>query len=277
MDIQEVAEQLPDDQVAVEEVQEAQGDPYADEAVKYGWKPAEDWVGDSGHMSAEKYMTRGPGLNRKQQEQIEALQSQLSEVSASVESRIGNTERALKAAADARVEAERNRITQEMRYAAEQGDMAKYDELDQKRDKVAAAPASNEPSAEDRQAVEMWIANNPNYKTDFAFQGLVNGLWQKAEKDGLTDPRAILQSIDNQLPNYGHGSKPEAPKPKPVAVETGGTAPVKRRGRGWQDIPSEDRKMAMTFIERGDFDSLAEKGKTSPQEAYAASYWSQDQ
>lgn len=256
-----------------------ESDPYEAEAMKYGWKPADDWAGD-GHMSAEKFMTRGPGTSRKLEAQVSDLTKRLDEVTQSSDERIRRTEQAVKAAADARVKAAEDSIRAQMREAVESGDTARFDELEKQRDEIRQEQQPSGPSEADQNAVKAWVADNPKYQSDPIFQGAAQGAWKQAEAAGITSVPDILKFVDGKLGEM-YGSKTPEPTPTPKraapAVEAGGVAPRRQRGKGWSDIPAEDRKLAEEFISDGTFDELAKSQKTTPQEAYAASYWSQDQ
>ena len=256
------------------EPNETEVDPYEAEAQQYGWKPAGDWAGE-GHMSAEKFMTRGPGTSRK----LEATVTNLSKELEEQKGRTARNERAITAAADARVSAAEDRIRAEMREAVEGGDTAKFDALEKERDEIRSAPVSNGPSQGDQDAVKSWVADNPRYKSDTEFEAVAQAAWRKAEADGITSVPDILKRVNERMAVLYPAENP-TPTPQPrkaAAVDPGGAPPRRQRGKGWGDIPAEDRALANDFIADGTFDDLAKKGKITPQEAYAASYWSQDQ
>jgi hypothetical protein len=253
---------------------EVEADPYEDEAQQYGWKPAGDWAGD-GHMSAEKFMTRGPGTSRK----LEATVTNLTKEIEDWKGRTTRNEKAITAAADARVAAAEDRIRAEMREAVEGGDTAKFDALEKERDEIRSAPASSGPPQADQDAVKSWVVDNPKFNKDPEFKAVAMAAWQSAESAGVTSVPEILKRIDSRMAAL---YPPESATPKPqvrkaAAVDPGGTAPQRKRGKGWSDIPAADRSMAEDFISDGTFDDLAKANKTTPQEAYAESYWSQDQ
>ena len=272
----EVGVGLPDDQGDQIDEQAPEADPYEAEAEKYGWKPAGDWAGD-GHMSAEKFMTRGPGTSRKLEAQVSDLTKRLDEATQSSDERIRRTEQAVKAAADARVKAAEDNIKTQMREAVESGDTAKWEQLEEQRANLQQEQQPSGPSEADQNAVKAWVADNPKYTSDPIFQGTAQGAWKQAEASGLTSVPDILKFVDGKLGEMYGGTPTPTPKRTAPAVEAGGVAPRRQRGKGWSDIPAEDRKLAEEFIGDGTFDDLAKSNKTTPQEAYAASYWSQEQ
>ena len=254
-------------------------DPYFDEAVKFGWTPPEKWKGDGSPMSAEQFMERGPGTSRKLKSELEEVKKQLQRTTASTEA----TNRALKAAHDAKVQEEVERIISEQRNAVEAGDTQRFDELEQKRRKAEkeAAPKADDgaPSPEDAQKVQSWISSNADFDADPVFKAAANALFDAEQKKGVTDVDAILAAVDEGL--TARGLK-EGPKPAPrvrrqaaVHGDVSGAARRQTNAKSWNSIPADDRKAAQSFIKDGTFDALAKQLGVTPQEAYATKYWSE--
>ena len=274
----DVPEILDDQPLEDDDAQQVEVDPYEEEAKEYGWKPADEWQGDqSGHISAERFMTRGAGATRKLQKTVEDLNGRLASTEADVSERLSRTEAAMRAAGDARVKAAEERIRKEMMEAVESGDTERFTALDKEREEVrrGSEPDSKGPTQEDKAVVQGWIAENPLFKTDTTFNALTNRFWQDAMNDGMSDPSAIFKVVDRRLrEELPHKFKTDEPSPRPRApsVETGGVKPAKKRGKGWADIPNADRSQAQSFIDDGLFDDLAKEMKVTPQEAYASKY-----
>ena len=256
-----------------EVTQEPAPDKYEAEAVKYGWKPAAEWDGE-GHMSAEKFMTKGPGTSRKLAEKVEQLERKLTETDAQYSERLRRNEQAIQAAAEARLQARISDIESAKRRAVETGDVARYEALEQEKQQVVQQESPRQedgPSEEDSRAMGAWIAAHPDYRSNKTYQAEIDKLWNRAMGYGIKDVPSVLKFIDD---NYKAPVKAERTA---AAVDGGGIgAAVGGKKNGWSSIPAEDRKEAARFIADGTFDDLAEKMKTTPEEAYAAKYWEQD-
>ncbi len=253
---------------------------YEGEAVKYGWKPADEWEGD-GHIDAEKFMTRGPGLSRKQSDQIQALQKQVTDLTGaaertekSVTERVARTEKALKAAHDANLEIELKRVRDKQTAAVEIGDTEAFNEAKAEEDSLRKQPEpepQNTVPESEKQEVDAWVKANPWFQTDPAMHVQATSVYNAALAMGKTNSEALAaaeQAVKDQYP-----SKFE--RPKPPAVDGGGLGAVEGGKKGWSDISREDRAQAQQFIDDGTFDALAKAQNITPREAYAKKYWSE--
>ena len=245
-------------------------DPYADEAQQFGWKPAENWHGE-GHMSAEKYMTRGPGTSRKLEAKIAALEKGAGDY----DKRLARMQGAQKAALDAQHKADMKRVKDGQRTAAETGDVAEFDKLAKEEEALTAEPAEeNSEEAANAQLIGDWMAKNPAYDNrspqhDPSYQKDIDALWNKAWSYGIRDTAILIAYVDD---NYAAPKQRQAP-----GMDGGGsTGPIRGAGaKGWGAIPADDRKAAMPDIDSGLFDDLAKAGKMTAKEAFAIEYFKQ--
>lgn len=264
----------------VEDVVEPTPDPYADEAQKYGWKPAEEWVGE-GHMSAEAFMTRGPGTSRKLEAKLKDAEAKLTTIEQSFDERMKRQENAMKAAADARVKAVEQRFKQEILTAAEAGDtervkavMAQQEEFakgSQEQNVTEPQTDANGPSEADIQLVKEWQARQDWWESDPVKTGTANGLWNQAISRGMRNVSDILAHIDAGM------AEPVANGRTAAAVDSGGLAVRKPNGKSYADIPADDRRLAEdNFLSEQYYIDAAKAEKMTPQQMYARDYWAQE-
>ena len=243
------------------------------EAKQFGWKPPEDWVGDGQPMDAEAWMTRGPGLARKQKSRIDELEAKVKETTAQTEARIERLDRANRQAAEARIRAEVEAIKAKQLEAVEVGDTEKFQELEAEKEKVAAPSVHDNPEA---QEVSSWIAAQDWWNSDTARTAAAGAYFVEAEKRGVTSLKERLRHVEEKLKeDFPHHY---APKPKPVQkVDPGGLGIRPNAKTRWDDIPADDRKIAMGFIKDGDFDALAKEQGITAQQAYAKIYFGDEE
>lgn len=273
-----MSEELED---VAEDVVEPTPDPYADEAQKYGWKPAEEWVGE-GHMSAEAFMTRGPGTSRKLEAKLKDAEAKLTTIEQSFDERMKRQENAMQAAADARVKAVEARFKQEILTAAEAGDtervkhvMAQQEAFakgSQEQNVTEPQTDANGPSDADREKVAKWMDSQDWWMVDHIKTGTANGLWNQAISRGMQDIDEILAHIEEGL------SEPSPPARTAAAVDGGGVGGVRKpNGKSYADIPADDRRLAEdNFLSEQYYIDAAAAEKMTPQQMYARDYWAQE-
>lgn len=280
----DVIEDVADVEEAEEVADAPQVDPYEDEAKQYGWKPAEEFGGDGNHMSAEAFMTRGPGTSRKALKDVADLKEQQARAERDYTARLERMERAQKANENARIEARAAVLAKAQREAVENGDLETYDKLDEQRAKInkpaSAAPVPEMPEAE-RVAIESWVKQNQWFNADAdatnfatqAYNTLTGG--GAAPEDAL---KQVTQWTGGKFPYLGIVADTPAPKPAAAAVDPGssrGGAPASKASKGWSSIPAGDRAVAEKQIKNGEWDDLAAKMKVSAKEAFASVYLEQ--
>lgn len=265
------------------EVDEPEEDEYAEEAKKYGWKPAEDFNGEGTHMSAEAFMLRGPGTSRKAQADNAELKKQLHDVEEGHSARLERMEKAMKAGEDARVEARASEIARRKRAAAEDGDIDLYDRLEahEKETKPFKQPAPEIPEAE-RVAIEAWLAKPENswFNADEEATKYATQAYAQLQGRGSTPEEALDQTTKWVAGKFQYLGL-QAPKQRQsAAVDAGGqragSTSARKTGPGWGQIPAADRAIAEKQIKQGEWNDLAEQTKTTPQAAFAKAYWDQD-
>jgi len=263
-------------------VEQEHVDPYAEEAKKYGWVEPEDFDPANGaHMSAEKFMTRGPGTSRKLNDTVSDLTKQLADEKAGTKARMDRFERAQKANEENRIQARAAAIAEAQRTAAESGDMEEYDRLAGQKDiKPGKAPASVV-SAEEEAAVEEWVNRPENDWFSYSEEGNKTGIriynMQRERDVPYADAlNKVTDWMRREHPSWFPDETPPATPRTAAAVDSGGLASRGAAKKGWANIPAEDRAMVKAEMDRGEWNAKAKEMKTSPQEAFASLYWGLD-
>jgi hypothetical protein len=265
---------------------EPETDEYAEEAVKLGWTPPENWKGEGNPMSAEAWMTRGPGLARKLQGEVETLKEQQARIAKEHSERLERQAKAIREAERVRAEQMVNSIKAAQRRAVEEGDTETFEALEAKRSEIKVPDEPEEKDngipPEEKAAFDSWIVKNPWFKTDYAMSGAATGLYSEAEAMGITTPAAKYEYVDRKMREEFPHKFDDAPKRrKTAAVEGQVLAGGKKTGKGWNDIPKEERDDAIRFIINSEdlgpvyAKEAKEKGMT-PRELFAQSYWSDE-
>ena len=263
-----------------EAVEEQAVDEYAEEAKTYGWVDAEDFSGDGNHMSAEAFMTRGPGTSRKSQAENAALKKQLSSMETDFDARFKRMEAANQARMDAELETRMAKIAKQKLAAVEDGDVDAYKALEAEELTKVAKPTVDGLSPEEQGAIESWIEKNQWFKEDRAASQTATHDYDTFKSRGLS-PAEALEKVTERA-RVRHPFLFDAPaaavaaKQTVAAVDGGGLSRSATGKKGWGDIPVEDRKLVARQIQDGEWDALAAKSKVTPQAAFAESYWSQD-
>ena len=230
-------------------------EPLEAEARRLGWKPKEEWRGDTSRWTdAATFMERAT-IRR---ETVEELTARLAERDREYTERLERIERANQMA----LKMQRERLKAEERQAVELGDVARYDALQQQRQELdAPPPPRQQPQAGPPPETQEWMRRNTWFNADPVMKAAAVTLANQAMAMGMHSPAEQLRYVDEQMPRqfpHKFGAKPTV-----SAVDPGGLGPVRKRAKGWDDIPQEDRRVAMSFIDDG----------TMTKEQYAKEYW----
>lgn len=243
---------------------------YDSEAEKQGWVPKERYKGDPKRwVDSKTFVERGeifrPMLHTKYKEvetELADTKRRLAEQDAAIER---NNKIAEKFQERAKQEA-LEQIKREQRAAFEQGDEAKYEQLDKRRDniakefevepvKVAPVPQGIDPY------VQKFQQENPWFGQDIILTDAAESYDRKLAAK-YPDPairhaevkKLVIEAFPHKFENPSRGQKNSL-----GSGRNPGKASVKK---GWDSIPETDRKLAAGFI----------KGGMSKEE-YAKDYW----
>jgi|GEM_PF-4258205 len=258
---------------------------YEQEALKYGWVPESEFTGTGSHMGAEAFMERGPGTSRKALAENVELKKQLEGARSSFDARFKRLENTFAAAAEANQEALRSEYERNKQAAFDDGDIDKLKTLTDEHEKgitQPAAPVAQEIPEAERQVIEAWASKNGWFQVHKKATDDALGYYEALTGQGKP-PKEALETLSGYIAgDYPHLKAVgfETPKPESTrtaaAVEGGGLGATKTTKKGWKDVPAEDRALVKNQLSDGLWDKLAEKMKTTPQEAWASKYHEQD-
>jgi hypothetical protein len=246
---------------------------YDAEAEKQGWVPKEKYKGDPKRwVDAKTFVERGeifrPMLHTKYKEvetELADTKRQLAEQAAAIERNNKIAERFQERARQEALE----QIKREQRVAFEQGDDAKYNELDKRRDNIAkefevepvkVKAETNQPDP----YVVKFQQENPWFGKDFTLTQAAQfhdarlareNPYMSPESRHTEVRKLVVAEFPNKFENPNRGQKNGLGSGR----NPGKQPPAKK---GWDAIPEVDRKLAAGFIKGG-----------MSKEDYAKDYW----
>lgn len=257
-----------------------------------GWRPQDEFNGDqSKWRSAEDFVAKGendlPVLRenlRRTTDQITQLQTRLAKQDQEFKQTISRVEKMSETALQRQREQLDANWSAAMRNATADGDVARYDQLEQGKrvaldtfDKqlteVKAPPPAETGQTErvplgERDEFKNWHKKNPWYGTDEEMSAVAD-----AYSQNIARKRPDISLEDNmreteQWVRKRYADKFSPPSNDPPAVEGGGSrmSATMGRGKGWNEIPADAKAQAAKFIKDGLF---------KDQSDYAKEYWSQ--
>ena len=228
------------------------------EARKLGWKPVEEFSGDPGkHVDAETFYKRG-------QEMMPILRAQ----NRDLVKRLDKMERDQKKAAEFFSQAETRAheramadIRAEIAQAVESGDTKAANEaLDRmgKLDKPTASKPDDIDPAQRAEEFADWTKRNAWYATNPALQSYADaqadilakangtGVLSKDDLDEVAD--RVRAKFEDTFPDaFGKVQQRQVRNP----VDGGGTAPSRRGGRTFADLPPEAQAACDKWVKQG--------------------------
>lgn len=248
-----------------------------DRALKGGWRPRNQWKGDpKSWMPAEDFLRhRDPKY----------LREQLSETKKALKDLAQAREQDAKSFADrldrfeAMSKAQRGKLYSDIEAARRQavvaGDTDEYDRLNRvEADLVEQEQAAGKPSAKPKEQastdndeiIEAWIDDNPWWDTDAAMQHAAMTINTRIAKryPNLSVQEQLDKTKEEVVKRFPEkfGEKKPAPKGNGhSAVEGGQRMAAQPKGKGFTDIPAEERKIIERHIEEGLYKDKADAAK----------------
>lgn len=226
------------------------------EARKMGWVPKEEFKGDPGkHIDAESFFTRSQELmpilkaaNKQLRERLdkaERMAKQASEFFSKAEERAYN--RAL------------SEIRSEQEAAVEAGDLDAHRAASKKLDELEKPAPTTADTNEGQRAEEFadWMTENRWYAND-AFRAYADAQADKIARDkkGFLErsdldqiAKLVKDKFAEKFPTEFGVEKAKAPARN--AVDGGGTAPARRSGKSFNDLPMEAQRACDKWVANG--------------------------
>lgn len=284
MHVDDVAEEAETEAVEAE-TEDGEGEVQATEAEarKQGWVPRNEFRGNPKNWTpAEDYLKRGDprylrsALDQTQAELRDLKKAREQDAQAFAE-RLDRFE-AMSKAQRAKLYGD---IETARRAAVAEGNTEEYDRLNQveadlySQEQAAGKPTAKKETAPERPAdadiIEAWIDDNPWWDTHPDMQHAAMTINQRianrhpnmSAQDQLDKTR---EEVVKRFPDYfgKSGGKPQPKKPGAAAVEGGQRMASSPKGKGFSDIPAEERKIIERHIEEGLYKDKADA---------AAAYW----
>jgi hypothetical protein len=263
-------------------------------AREQGWTPKEQFRGDPNDwIDADEYVKRGdPRYLRKQlgqtERQLRKLEQQRTADQAAFEQRLTKMETLNKV--------QRRKMYGEIeaarRAAVEVGDTAEYDrqnemeqqlyQAEQEAGKATAKEDEPQPKAsKPHPDVEKWVSENPWFTKNKMLGRAAEGIHEQLMEDepGLTIAENLAKTraeVIKRFPEkFGKGTTVKSNGNGHSAVESGQRSSPTPKGKGFMDIPAEERKIIEGHLEEGILykekpdDTLAQRKARA-----VAAYWS---
>jgi hypothetical protein len=274
-------EAAEDEAVEAADGDEGEAPSREDEARKQGWVPRSEFRGDPEDWTpADEYLRMGdPKYLRK------ALRDQKKEVRKLAQAREQDAQ-AFAARLDrfeAMSKAQRAKLYGDIetarRQAVEAGDTAEYDRLNKveadlyEQEQAAGKTTAKKDAAkadEPHPDVEAWVQENQWFVNDEELNFVAQGIHARIAKaePGLSVTQnlaKVKREVERRYPEkFGKSASP-AKTNGHSAVEGGQRTPAAAKGKGFTDIPAEERRIIERHIEEGLYKDKAEAAKA---------YWS---
>jgi hypothetical protein len=258
-------------------------------AREAGWKPRDKWKGDQSRWTdAETFLERTkPAKIRESVDELtrenRELKKQVAAEKALFEKRLAKMETLNKV--------QRTKMYGEIeaarRAAVEVGDTAEYDRQNQMEQQLyEAEQAAGKETAKEEPAngavkphpdVEKWVSENPWFTKNKMLNRAAEGIHEQLMEDepGLTIAENLAKTRAEVIKRFPEKfSKTPPAKNGHSAVESGARAASSPKGKGFMDIPSEERKIIEGHVEEGLYRRKPDETVAQQKARAAAAYWS---
>ncbi len=245
---------------------------YEAEAAKQGWVPKDQYKNPEKWVDAKTFVERGevfrPALNAKYKE----TEAKYTELERKYQEQEAAIERANKISEKMMENYKRDtleKLKAEQKSAWEQGDDARYNELDKRRDNLAdefkiETPKSTTQTPKVDPYVSKFEQENPWYGQDYTLTQAAQFHDARLIRErGYLSPEErhaeVKKAVIEEFPHKFENPNRQVKSP----LGTGRNPAKTSVKKGWDSMPEVDKKMAMNFITRS--------GQSK--DTYAAAYW----
>lgn len=231
-------------------------------AKRLGWVPKDEFKGDpERHRSAEEFLERGQNLlpilqrdNERLHRTVDRLEKRMTEQLAVFSEFQQHSEKAEERAykrAKAELEAKRDAAIQSADVDGARQAQRELDALTE--DKPAPKP---EARREEKPAVDpvfaSWMDENPWFNKDPELHGAavkIYGVLER-EKPGVAAAELLAETRRRIVAKFPEefGINPRREGAASVAEPNGGTAPPKKKGKTYEDLPADAKKACDRFV-----------------------------
>lgn len=232
------------EQEAAPEVEQKQYSAVELEAMEQGWRPKEEFEGEPERfIDAPEFLRRGELFSK-----IDHQSKELKQLRGAIEQFKNHHANVEKAAYDRAIKD----LKAQRKAALQEGDVDRFDELDNEIEEVTDARDKFVQQAQRAQAVPTidpaftaWVSKNPWYTNDPIMSGAADKLGQALAREGLP-PLEVLKRVEAEIKKTFPQKFSNPNRERPAAVESPAPrgAPTKSRYS-----PTEDEKrVAQTFV-----------------------------
>lgn len=224
------------------------------EAMDQGWRPKEEFEGDPDRfIDAPEFLRRGELFSK-----IDHQSKELKQLRGAIEQFKNHHANVEKSAYDRAIKD----LKAQRKAALAEGDVDRFDELDNEIEEVQDARDKFVEQAQRTQAVPTvdpaftaWVNKNPWYTNDPIMSGAADKLGQALAREGLT-PLEVLKRVETEIKKTFPQKFSNPNRERPSAVET----PAPRGGQNKSRYsPTEDEKrVGMNFVRAGLYKSIDE-------------------
>jgi len=256
-------------------------------AREQGWTPREQFRGDPNDwIDADEYVKRGdPRYLRKQLGQTERQLRKLEQSRATDQTAF--EQRLTKMETLNKVQRKKmyGEIEMARRAAVEVGDTAEYDRQNQMEQQLYQAeqeagkePAKEEPAKADEPHpdVKKWVSENSWFTKSKVLNKVAEGIHEQLLEDepGLTITENLAKTRAEVIKRFPEKFSKAAPaKNGHSAVESGQRATSAPKGKGFGDIPAQEREVIEGHIKEGLYKDKADETIAQQRANAAAAYW----
>lgn len=226
-----------------------------EKAREMGWKPVEEWVGDtSRHLDAEKFIERNERLKERADGIAKAENDRLTAELASLTTTLKEFKDHYTKTEETAYRRAVKDLKAQQRKAVEEGDTEAFDRVEQEigdLTKEATPKVEKEkPKPEDDPVFQAWKADNSWYGNDIGLTVFANqsaeiiGSRANAPAPGKPFFDAVTEAVKKEYPEkFENPNRRKAP-----AVEGAGEGKSKKAGKTYADLPPEAKRACDDFV-----------------------------
>lgn len=232
------------------------------EARALGWKAPDEWKGEvpAGYIDdPNRYLERAESFApfRKLKERLETTEKATQESLRKIEAVAAKTLERERAQFAAQLES----IKQQKVAAVEVGDVDAYKALERREEQVRQAMPEAQPQQDPvpqdhRSAIEQWSVGKNWFRQDKVKTLAATALYGEAQEKGMTDPKAILAFVDQEMSKQFADLAPK--QPQATMVEGGLTFGGGSQASAFEKLPKDAKDAFRRFVEKGVFKDTKE-------------------
>lgn len=246
----------------IEEVQnaEAEAPPVEDRARDMGWAPKDDWRGDPDKwVDAAEFVRRGDEvlpIVRAEKKKLEASLAKAEGEIAEMKATFREFKKHHTATNQRAYERAIKDLQERQAEAVEAGDLRAVRETTKEIVDLTSqikAPETEEAdpykTPDHAKTVNAWKGENPWFESDSVMTAAAHAIGAELERSGVRGADQLAEVAKRIRAEFPHKFQNER-RAAPAAVE-GASAPARKAGKTWADLPPEARATAERWVKQG--------------------------